>query len=267
MGPFSVIGPVGTVVGLRLVRDDAAVPVVFVHHINGVAQQWSPVMEQITGRTSVAVDLRGHGWSQPGGCYGAPDYAADVAAALDGLGITRAHLVGASFGACVCLTLAAEAPQRVQSVTLIGGALSVADLVDPDAVAVELHTLGTVAFFEKMAALSFAPGTDDALLRDAVRLAVRKDAATAELILRAAFSADVTEAAAQVRAPALVLAGEHDHTCPPARATALAKALGTSCRVLPGRGHLSHIEDPALIADLIAEHVRRTDPVDAVRAP
>jgi len=258
---FSVAGPVGTITGVRLVRDGAAAPVVFVHHINGAAEQWTPVMERIAGRTSVAVDLRGHGDSQPGGCYGAADYAADVTAAMNELGIARAHLVGASFGAGVCVTLAAESPQRVASIVAIGGALSAGDTVDVDAVVADLHRRGPAAFFEQMATASFAAGADERLLRDAVRLAVGKDPGTTELILRAAFSANVAEAAAQVDATALVLTGEHDHTCPPALGVALAEWLGTRCRVLPGRGHLLHLEDPALVADLIGEQLCRTDPV------
>lgn len=267
MEPFSVDGPVGTVSGVHRPGAGPAVPVIFVHHINGAAQQWAPVMARVDGRASAAVDLRGHGQSQPGGCYGAADYAADVAAAMDGLGIARAHLVGASFGGGVCLTLAAEAPQRVCSLVAIGGALSIADLVDADAVVDDLHRLGVTGFFEQMAAASFVPGTDDTVIRDAVRLAVGKGPATAELILRAAFSADVSEAAARVRAPALVLTGEHDHSCPPERGAALAESLGTGCRVLPGCGHLAHLENPALVAALIEQHLRRTDPVDTAPAP
>jgi hypothetical protein len=40
-----------------------------------------------------------------------------------------------------------------------------------------------------------------------------------------------------------------------------AAALGTGCRVLAGRGHLAHIEDPMLVAGLIDEHLRHVDSV------
>ncbi|CAM3138834.1 alpha/beta hydrolase [Mycobacterium intermedium] len=263
MERFSIPGPAGTLSGLRRVQDSEAEPVVFIHHINGEAHQWAPVMNRMHGRTTVAVDLRGHGNSQPGTSYGVDDYAADVEAAMDGLDIHYVHLVGASFGASVCLALAAEAPYRIRSLSLIGGALTVADLIDPEAVAAELRSLGSLAFFRKMAAVSFAPGTDAVLLDEAARLAARNDPAVAESILREAFSTDVTEIAGQVRAPALVLTGEHDLTCPPDRAAALADSLGTSCQVLAGRGHLAHLEDPGLIAHLISEHLPCTDPADA----
>jgi pimeloyl-ACP methyl ester carboxylesterase len=266
MERFSVPGPDGRVGGLRHVADGPAVPVVLVHGINGAAEQWWGVMEQLTARTAVAVDLRGHGESEPGGTYGAADYAADVAAVLDGLDISRAHLVGASFGGGVCVTLAAAAPDRVQSVAIVGGALTVADMVDAEAAVDPLHELGQVPFFEQVAATSFAPGTDASLLRDSVRLAGRNDGATVERIMRAAFSADVTAAASRVVAPALVLTGELDQTCPPSRGAALAAALGTDCRVLTGRGHMAHIEDPVGVARMLEEHLRHTDSFDTARA-
>jgi 3-oxoadipate enol-lactonase len=252
---FSVPGPVGVIGGIEHTRGRHETPVVFVHHINGAAEQWLPVMEQLTDRDSVAVDLRGHGLSDAGGTYGAADYAADVAAAMDGLGISRAHLVGASFGGSASLVLAASQPRRIQSITLIGGALRV-DGVDVDAVLEELRQLGPTPFFEKFAALSFAPATSDALLAESVRRAVRNDGTTMEQILRAAFSADTSCAAAHLEAPALVLTGEYDQTCPPAVGAELATVLGAECRVLAGRGHLAHIEDPALIAGLIDERLQ-----------
>lgn len=260
MERFSVSGPVGLIGGVRRTSDGPGTPVVFVHNINGAAAQWSPVMEALADRTSVAVDLRGQGFSDPGGTYGAADYAADVAAAMDGLDIARAHLVGASFGASACVTLAATQPARVASVTAIGAALRVAG-VDSAAVVGELRRLGPTLFFEKFAALSFAPGTRDALLADSVRWAVRNDSTTVEHIIDGAFSADISAAASQVDAPALVLTGEHDQTCPPVLGAEFAAALGTRCRVLAGRGHLAHIEDPILVAGLIDEHVRHIDSV------
>jgi 3-oxoadipate enol-lactonase len=257
---FSLAGPAGVLSGLqRLGSGTATLPAIFVHGINGAAEQWLTVMDQLADRTSVAIDLRGHGDSQAGGPYGAADYATDVAACMDHLGIARAHLIGASFGGGVCLTLAANHPERIQSLSIIGGALSVAQVADVDAVVGALHQLGVEAFFGEVAASSFAPNTDDRLIHDSVLLARRNDSATVERILRAALTDDVTIAAAHVGANALVVTGEHDHTCPPALGAALAEALHTQCRVLSGRGHMAHVEDPVGVAQLLDEHLCRTE--------
>ena len=59
-------------------------------------------------------DLRGHGYSEmtPTG-YTAADMAEDLRGVLDALGIERAHLVGHSYGADVCMYFALLHPERV----------------------------------------------------------------------------------------------------------------------------------------------------------
>ncbi|WP_322860913.1 alpha/beta fold hydrolase [Mycobacterium europaeum] len=254
-----VAGPAGRLSCLWAESGSARTPLVFVHGINGVAEQWSPVARLMAGRGLLAVDLRGHGDSAPGGRYEAADYAADVSAAMSALGITRAHLVGASFGAGVCVTLAATEPDRAASLTLIGGALSVAGTADAEAAVAELRRLGAESFFEQAAAASFGPDADEEMLRQSVRLAAFRDEAVIERILRAALAADVSAAAARATAPARVLTGEHDRTCPPELGAALATALRTDCMVLAGLGHMAHIEDPHRIAALLEEHICRAD--------
>lgn len=254
-----VAGPAGRLSCLWAESDSPRTPLVFVHGINGVAEQWSPVAGLVAGRGLLAVDLRGHGDSEPGGSYEAADYAADVSTAMSALGITRAHLVGASFGAGVCVTLAATEPDRVASLTLVGGALSVAATADAAAAVAELRRLGAESFFEQAAAASFGPDADEEMLRQSVRLAAFRDEAVLERILRAALAADVSAAAARAAAPARVLTGEHDRTCPPELGAELATALRTDCMVLAGLGHMAHIEDPQRIAALLEEHICRAD--------
>ena len=51
--------------------------------------------------------------------------AADARALLDHLGIDRAHVVGHSYGGCVALQLALDAPRMVRSLALVEAALLV----------------------------------------------------------------------------------------------------------------------------------------------
>jgi pimeloyl-ACP methyl ester carboxylesterase len=70
---------------------------------------------------AVAIDQRGFGDSErPGGGYSIPELAADAIALLDALGIGRAALVGHSYGSFVARQAALAAPERVESLTLIG---------------------------------------------------------------------------------------------------------------------------------------------------
>lgn len=248
-------GPVSV---LRNGTASSHIPVVLIHGINGAASQWRGVMDELAARPVLAVDLRGHGEStMESGAFGydADTYAADITAVLDHFGLSEVHLVGASFGGGIAVTVAARRPAKVRSVTIVGGALSVAGTADIDAIVGELRRLGPTPFFDMIAAGSFAPGTDTSLVRDSVALAARRDVDTIERILRAAFAADVSEAAAKVTSKALVLTGEHDQTCAPELGAALAHALRGHHEILPGRGHMAHLEAPALIARMIDRHI------------
>jgi pimeloyl-ACP methyl ester carboxylesterase len=63
------------------------------------------------------------GSSRPEGVVGIAQQAADARALLTHLGVDRAHLVGHSYGGCVALQLAIDAPERVQSLALLEPAL------------------------------------------------------------------------------------------------------------------------------------------------
>jgi pimeloyl-ACP methyl ester carboxylesterase len=77
---------------------------------------------QRSGHRVIAYDARGHGRSGPApepGAYAYPDLAADLVAVLDGAGIDRAVLAGASMGAHTLLWLALHHPERVAGLVVI----------------------------------------------------------------------------------------------------------------------------------------------------
>ncbi len=65
-------------------------------------------------------DLRGHGYSEvtPAG-YSAGEMAEDLLNVLDTLDIQKAHLVGHSFGADICLYFALKHPDRVEKIVAL----------------------------------------------------------------------------------------------------------------------------------------------------
>jgi pimeloyl-ACP methyl ester carboxylesterase len=69
-------------------------------------------------------DLRGHGRSDaPPTGYTTGDMAKDLEGMLDALGIERAHLVGHSLGADICLYFTLLHPERVESLVLVEAGL------------------------------------------------------------------------------------------------------------------------------------------------
>jgi pimeloyl-ACP methyl ester carboxylesterase len=108
-----IAGPAG-----KLAVDDGGTgpAVVFLHSLAGNTGQWSAQLQHLRPtRRAVAVDLRGHGRSDPPSDrrYLIEAQAADVDAVVDALGLERFALVGHSLGAGVALAYAAAHPARV----------------------------------------------------------------------------------------------------------------------------------------------------------
>jgi 3-oxoadipate enol-lactonase len=96
-------------------------PVVLLHP-GFVANAFAPLMREpsLAGRELIAYHRRGYGESAPVQApFELAQHATDCLALIDHLGVTRAHLVGHSFGADVALEVARLAPERVQSLALL----------------------------------------------------------------------------------------------------------------------------------------------------
>lgn len=109
---------------VRFVPDrESSAPVVLIHGNVGSSPFFFPVMQHLPRRyRPIAVDLRGFGGTQAlpvDATRGMRDFSDDVAAALDALGLDTAHIVGWSLGGGVAMRLAIDAPERVDSLTLI----------------------------------------------------------------------------------------------------------------------------------------------------
>jgi pimeloyl-ACP methyl ester carboxylesterase len=98
----------------------AGPPLVLLHGIGSRAASWLPVAPMLGERFHLyAPDLRGHGESdKPDRGYGIPDYAADLAALLDTLGLERPLVLGHSLGSLVALEWAAGHPGRAARIAL-----------------------------------------------------------------------------------------------------------------------------------------------------
>lgn len=97
-------------------------PLVLLHGGTQSARMWDPFFEQLSpGRRWIAVDLRGHGGStNPPGDWTTRQFARDVFALLDHLGIQRFTGIGASAGAMTLLHMATQQPERVEAMIVIG---------------------------------------------------------------------------------------------------------------------------------------------------
>jgi pimeloyl-ACP methyl ester carboxylesterase len=104
------------------VRGAGGLPVVFVPSLAGTTRHWDPQLAHLAAERQVlAVDLRGHGRSDPpaSSAYAPEDFGRDLHAVLDALDIPRAVIVGHSMGSAAALAFASEQPSRVAGLLLV----------------------------------------------------------------------------------------------------------------------------------------------------
>src|SRR6476646_4010717 len=104
----------------------AGTPVVLLHGLASQRRFWNPVARRLAsgagGSPILALDQRGHGDAdRPERPYDLSTVAADLATAMDALALSRAVVVGHSWGGAVAATFAAEFPHRTLALVGIDG--------------------------------------------------------------------------------------------------------------------------------------------------
>ena len=230
-------------------------PVILLHAGICDRRMWDRVVPSLhdAGRKVVTPDLRGFG-SRPLG-LGPFTHSGDVLALLDGLGIDSADVVGASFGGGVALQLAARAPGRVSSLTLLAPALpGWEDWSDP--ALLEYASAEEAAFnrgdTDAVVDLSvgFWAGELDRADREYVAEAQRR---AIELGGEGAEEEEQPFDLAAITAPTLVLVGDRDTTDFMRIGEHLSATLATAqLQVVEGAGHLLALERPEVISEVLA---------------
>jgi pimeloyl-ACP methyl ester carboxylesterase len=103
-------------------------PVVALHGAMGTKERFARIgTEGLPERRWIAIDLRGFGDSLKSPPWTIPQYAEDVLATLDALGVEEADVLGTSLGGAVGFVSARLAPSRVRSVVALDPAVSTAE--------------------------------------------------------------------------------------------------------------------------------------------
>lgn len=219
------------------------------------------------GYRAVAVDLRGHGESSvPWKAYDVPSTGDDILALIEHLEAKTAHIIGTSFAAGAAVWAAAERPDRIRSLILIGAFVRDAKMnpimralfwlmvSNPWRVRTWAMYYGTLYPTRKPADFT------DYVSRLTKNMAEpgRFSAATA---LGHSSRQPSAERLQNVKAPTLVIMGtrDPDFADPVAEGTFIAEQTGGNLELVEGAGHYPQTEMPEKVAPIIIEFLKRSE--------
>ncbi|MGI5243576.1 alpha/beta fold hydrolase [Dactylosporangium sp. CA-139066] len=208
------------------------------------------------GRTLIRYDKPGCGLSErtPPERYSMAQELDALAAVVDAAGAERFELIGASLGAAVAATWAAQHPQRVARLVLYGGWADGADVAAPE---IRTHVLGLVrqhwGLASGLLADIFAPDADAGTRAAFVRYQQESaDAETACAMLAAAYRVDLRDVLPRIGAPTLVVHRDRDRAAPIGEGRRLADGIpGARFAPVEGRSHLPYIGDAGALTRAI----------------
>jgi pimeloyl-ACP methyl ester carboxylesterase len=246
--------------------------VVLVHGNGDEADTWRYVFTTLSRQFRVvALDLPGFGRSQPIPNGNLESLNAALSRFLDALALQRVHLVGSSLGAVVCTMYASQNPNRVASLTLVGGvglgfgdvnvSSGIQSLLEPEigeSYYNGLRTLGQDAAFATLepyyANLQALPKTDLEFLRQRVWARVWSDTQRDAFLaaLRSLFDPNLSTISRLERLPLRLIWGEKDNIVSIQSAhRMLTEFPQAKLEVIKGAGHLPHQEQPKAFLEVL----------------
>jgi len=240
---------------------------VFLHYFGGSSRAWSGVIGQLaTEYRCIAPDLRGFGDSDaPATGYTVRDSAADVAALVHALALTRYVLVGHSMGGKIALAFAARRPPGLQSLVLIAPSPPTPEPMPESEREHLLASHGDRAAAEETARKITVRALTAPARTGIVADTLRSSRAAWVSWLEHGSREDITALMPRVAVPALVVASNSDPVLPARllEREVVRRIAGARIMALSGVGHLMPIEAPEAIASVIRESLhenRATSP-------
>ncbi|MER5883026.1 4-carboxymuconolactone decarboxylase [Streptomyces sp. NPDC001941] len=218
-------------------------------------------------------DLPGHGGSAAQPAASVAELTGRLLALLDELGVATFGYAGCSLGGAIGADLALRAPHRVASLALVAASprFGTADEYRQRGVIVRTNGLDPIS--RTAPERWFTPGfaaAQPAIVDWAVQMVRTTDPGCYIAACEALAAFDVRADLGRIGVPTLVLVGSEDQVTGPAEARTLVAGIPDArLAVVPGASHLTPVEQPAAVTDLLVRHFSTSwqDTLSAVPAP
>jgi len=237
--------------------------IIFLHYWGGSSRTWQHVVEALTPDfRTIAIDQRGWGRSaKPASGYSLADMATDVLDLVDGLDLERYILVGHSMGGKVSQLIATRRPRGLLGLALVAPAPPTAlnlprDVREGMVRAYDSRESITATVEQVLAPNGLDPKDLETVIADSLAGAFAAKEAWPLMTSQEDIAAAVTD----IEVPVIVISGDQDRVDPPEvlRRELLPRIPQAQLYVLPEIGHLSPLEAPDDLADLIRAFARST---------
>jgi (E)-2-((N-methylformamido)methylene)succinate hydrolase len=238
------------------VIEGAGPPILLIHGVGAQLGNWDGVAAVLARMFKVVrYDLRGHGKSSKvAGPYSLDLFAGDAVALLEHLDIARAHVAGHSLGGMIAITLVARHPERVDRLAVLSAA---AGRTEEERRKV-IERIALIAegipgdHFKNSLSRWFTDefrAANPELMEEYAARNKENDPACYAAAYAVLATGEVAPELPRVRAPTLIVTGEHDLGSNPRMAAFMHAGITHSeLRILPRLRHSILIEAPLLVA-------------------
>jgi len=234
-------------------------PLTLVHGVASSLESWDKIASSLSRRYRVIrYDLRGHGrTATPAGPYAIEDFAADLRALLVALDVAKTHVVGFSLGGLIAQSFALAHAARLDKLVIVSAVANKsaqalarlkqrADAIDRNGVS---SVMGPAV--ERWFTPEFREAHPE-LIKQRIQRYLETDPRGFAAAYRTFMEGDLGEQLHLIKAPTLVMTGEHD----PGSSAAMAKFMheqigGSHLHIIPRLRHNVLLEAPDVIAEKI----------------
>lgn len=246
---------------LRVALQGQGKPVVLAHALGADLHLWDELAATLAaaGHEVLRYDQRGHGGSAaPAGPYTMDELTGDAARLIREWGRGPVLFVGISMGGMVAQGLAVQHPELLRGVVIAHSSARYPEEA-------RATWAQRIALIEREGLGAIADATMERWFSPALRAArpevvectrqtlLRSDPAGYIACAQAVASVDWLDRLADVKTPALVIAGAHDAGAPPAMSEAIASRIAGAKLLTIASAHIGVLEQPQAFAQAVRE--------------